>query len=978
MAVAEHIHKSYMPSTAEEMRAFLDSLDTEELREIYQTTAQLEERISTYGPQNDDELHEWIKHELGLDIPRESVCPDHDAPFIFIADVFFERCDAALLMANRGGGKTFMVAIIHWLNSRFKPGCESLTFGAVQNQSNRAYSHLKKWIYDENGDKKPIVTSSLMSETVFRNGSKIEVLGSTPEQVNGPHPHKAHADEIELMRDDTWKESRNMRSTIDTPVSTPQGWKTIGDLEIDDFVFGLDGLPKRVLDLHEIAEHDVYRVELTDGRWTECCDEHLWMVCNQPSRSKGAPFRVVQTQEMIATGLKRGANYLYGLPLIEPVSYPEANLLIDPYVLGVLIGDGCLRERVATFRADEQDIVDEVSRRLPDDVRVMFDTKNDGTKTYRISKLTTANSRNPVMAALDGLDLTGRGSHDKFIPDVYKIASTQQRLDLLRGLMDTDGSFTKDPYFATVSEQLAKDVSEIVYSLGGRGLLRKKQTSPSAKAWGSCGYIFEVSTSLPEGVVPFLCERKVAKFATRRRTLGAAIRSITCVGRKLARCITVEDSMYLVNNYIPTHNTVAGKTRDGRTILPQDILTSTRKGPSGRMQELIDEIDEAVAEGYEPPRAFYKYCIKETAAERPNCQMVDPVVRETRLAALGLDTSSVCDCHLVRKGKWDEEGPRNGKPRLLSEVCDGDFFRSRGWQPPAEIKKQFRENDQDTFEVQQLCSKAELKFHYFGSYSDAHHGIRNFDPDPENGPIFTSTDWGGTNPHSVHWYQLLTNEVEVDGWVLLADGSYPRVRVKEGTIVCFDELYEAEIGNDALGDLVIKKENSYRQQFPTFHVTERFADPQGKAARLDWKDKGLKCTWHITREFDEHIKAINSYVVDDDLFRIVAENCPEWRREVKAWRKDEETLKQIDENNHAMSDFRYAVANIRKLRKKYIKKLKASLPGAAGPGRSAPQVTVTTIRRSEDDGPIGLRDKNDYANWRKGLGEPVSAFGRRR
>lgn len=634
MATATHSH--FMPSTPDEMEAFLDQLTDDELREIYDNTQQLEERISTYGPQNDDELHEWIKHELHLDIPRTSVCEDHDAPFTFVADVFFERCDAALLMANRGGGKTFMVAIIHWLNSRFKPGCESLTFGAVQNQSNRAYSHLKKWIYDDDGEKKPIVVSSLMSETVLRNGSKIEVLGSTPEQVNGPHPHKAHADEIELMRDDTWKESRNM--------------------------------------------------------------------------------------------------------------------------------------------------------------------------------------------------------------------------------------------------------------------------------------------------------------------------------------------------------TVAGMTRDGRVILPQDIMTSTRKGPSGRMQELIDEIDEAVAEGYEPPRTFYKYCIKETAHERPNCQMVDAELREARLKELGEDPCSVCDCHLVRKGKWedDSDNGKKGEPRLLSDVCGGDFFFSRGWQPPAEIKKQFRENDKDTFEVQQLCTKAELKFHYFGSYRDPHHAIRDFTPDPDNGPIFTSTDWGGTNPHSVHWYQLLTVEIEVAGWTMLPTGEYPQIRVKEGTIVCFDEIYKAEIGNDRLGDMVIAKENSYRQHIPGFRITERFADPQGKAARIDWKDKGLKCTWHITREFDEHIKAINSFVVDDDLFRIVGENCPQFRREVKGWRKDEETLKQIDVDNHAMSDFRYGITNIKKLRKKFFRNQNAQVPGSAGTGRAAPRVTVTTTNR-RDDSPIGMRDKGDeYAVWRKGLGSPVSAFRDRR
>lgn len=607
-----------LPSSPEELEAFLETCTDEELREIYELNDQLTARLLVAGPQNDDELHAWIKAEMGLDIPRTAVCADHDPPFNFIADLFFERVDAALLMANRGGGKTFMVAVLHWINSRFKPGCESLTFGAVEKQSQRAYSHLKSWIYDENGNRKPDVVSSLMSETYFRNRSKIEVLGSTPEQVNGPHPHKAHADEIELMRDDTWRESRNM--------------------------------------------------------------------------------------------------------------------------------------------------------------------------------------------------------------------------------------------------------------------------------------------------------------------------------------------------------TVAGKTTDGRVILPQDILTSTRKGPSGRMQHLIDEIDEAVAQGFKPPRAFYKYCIKETAAERPDCQRVAPEIRKARLEQLGLDPCSLCGCHEVRKGEWED-----GKPRTLDAVCDGDFFRSRGWQPPQEIEKQFRENDKDTFEVQQLCLKPEMKFHYFHTFREAHHCIRHFVPDPENGPIFTSVDWGGTNPHSVHWYQLLQVEVEVDGYLMLPDGTFPPTRLKEGTIVCFDEIYKAEIGNDKLGKLVKEREAHWREVSPGFRVHERFADPQGKAAKLDWKEEGLPTSWHTTREFEEHVKVLHS-LDEDDLIRIDV-RCKEWIREVKGWRMHEETLKQIDEDNHAMSDFRYAIANIKKIKKKFNTK---KLPPTAGPSRRyAPTVRITT-RRPADAGPIGYRGRDEFAEWRRSLGAPIS------
>lgn len=610
----------------------LGQLSDEELAETLAAAEELEARLDLYGPQTDDELHEWIKSEMGLDIPRVCVCEGHTSPFKFLADLFFERIDAALAVANRGGSKTFIVAVLHWVNSKFKPGVESCTFGAIEAQSFRAYAHLRGWIYDKDGEKKPEIVSSLMRETLFRNGSKIEVLGSTPEAVNGPHPQKSHADEVELMREDTWRESRNM------------------------------------------------------------------------------------------TVSKR-----------------------------IVIG--------------------------------------------------------------------------------------------------------KD-------EQTGEDITIL--------------------------------------------------------------------------------------------------------IKPQDIATSTRKGPSGRVQQLIDEIELAVQQGFAPPRDLYIWCIKETAAERPDCQRVPDLIRMKRLKELGLDITSKCDCDRVRKGEWD-----NGKPRLLSDVCGGDFFKSRGWQPPEEIKKQFRENDRNTFEVQQLCAKPEMKWHYVPTWDDNKHCIRNYKPDPRNGPMFTSTDWGGTNPHSVGFYQYLTNEIEVETWQQPADGEVAVKRIREGSIVRFDEIYIAEIGNDKLGDLVIEKENTYKRRWAergvVWEITDRFADPQGKAARTDWRDKGLITTWHVTREFDEHIKVLND-IFDDDLFYVDGVKSPMFVREIKAWRKDERTGKQLDEFNHAMSEFRYALTNIRKLRRKLGAHGKT--PPAA---RQSPRATrvVSSTRPS----PVASRshNENQFAAWRRSLGTPETS-----
>lgn len=611
----EYVEPIEFPDDAESMLQLLSKLSDEELQEMFDAQQELERRLAEFGPQNDDELHAWIKAELKIDIPRTSVCANHDPPFKFIADLYFERVDAVLAMGNRGGGKTLLVAILHWLNSLFKPGCESCTFGATEAQSLRCYAHLKSWIYDEDGERKPEIVSSLMRETLFKNSSKVEVLPGTPAAVNGPHPQKAHADEIELMDDGTWKESRNMTMSKKTPV--------------------------------------------------------------------------------------------------------------------------------------------------------------------------------------------------------------------------------------------------------------------------------------------------------------------------------------------------------GRLVNAQDILTSTRKGPNGRMQSLIDEITFAINAGYKPPRTLYQWCIKETSVQVPNCQCARPE----------LSDEDKCQCHLIRKGEWED-----GSPRLLKDICGGDFYKSRGWQPFKDVIKQYLENDQETFEVQQLCLKPELRFHYLPKFleDETRYTFRNYDADPNNGPIYTSTDWGGTVPHAVHWYQYLKYEIEVDLAVHLMIGPQKiRLRLPQGSIICFDEIYKAEIGNTRLGQLVKLKEAEYRRRWGyKWRVVERFADPQGKAARKDWKDMGLKTRWHVTREFEEHIKVIND-LFDDNHFYVAADMCPMWIREARFWRRNPNTGAQIDTFNHAMSDFRYAVANIRSIHKQSGGSYE-SIP-VVDPAERASQVTISV--RNAPGGPLGFSspNENQFDQWRGGLGQPIRA-----
>lgn len=169
-------------------------------------------------PTTPDELHAYISRRYGIRIARVRVCEDHDTPFDYVCAGFFEWYPNVFGIGPRGGGKSYDQALLHDLNSHWKPGCESATFGAVEEQAKRVYAAFKTFL-----DRDEIAGEPRISETLYKPvgemnyGSKVEVLGGTVAAVNGPHPQKAHSDEVEIMRADTWKESRNLASAKTTP-----------------------------------------------------------------------------------------------------------------------------------------------------------------------------------------------------------------------------------------------------------------------------------------------------------------------------------------------------------------------------------------------------------------------------------------------------------------------------------------------------------------------------------------------------------------------------------------------------------------------------------------------------------------------------------------------------------------------------------------------------------------------------------------
>lgn len=366
---------------------------------------------------------------------------------------------------------------------------------------------------------------------------------------------------------------RGCAQPLDEPVATPDGWKNMGDIKPGDLVIGSNGLPTKVSEVFFHANKQVYKVEFTDGSWTRCCDEHLWHTINLSEKRHNKPGSVRSTSELMKSLKTRFGQKNHEIPIVsEPVQFSDKIApSIDPYVLGVLLGDGSLHEKASiSFTSADTQIVDEVSKRIPSDICIKYATE----LTYRIVKSSLHKGKqNSFRLLLDSYGLIGAKSQSKFIPDDYKFGTVETRLEILRGLMDTDGwiCFHKSGkarvQYCSTSEQLANDVIQIVESLGGTASKRlrhfEKRTASrtgDGHVWRSTGEestIWVVDIVSP-GFNPFRLSRKADRFAefgpTRVKRL---ISNITYIGKMDCQCILVEaeDHLYLTRNNIVTHNT---------------------------------------------------------------------------------------------------------------------------------------------------------------------------------------------------------------------------------------------------------------------------------------------------------------------------------------------------------------------------------------------------------------------------------------
>ena len=170
------------------------------------------------APRNNDELWLLIKELTGYEIPRVAVCDDHQAPFDWVADAYFHRHRAILVLASREQGKSLNASIIQYVSAETLSGFEGVIFAAIQPQAKQVYRYIRSFVYqrDQEGNRIPkpqILGDPTRERTEWRSGSSVSCIVGSLSGVNSPHPNTVHADEIDLMDMEIFEESRAMSSS---------------------------------------------------------------------------------------------------------------------------------------------------------------------------------------------------------------------------------------------------------------------------------------------------------------------------------------------------------------------------------------------------------------------------------------------------------------------------------------------------------------------------------------------------------------------------------------------------------------------------------------------------------------------------------------------------------------------------------------------------------------------------------------------
>lgn len=339
---------------------------------------------------------------------------------------------------------------------------------------------------------------------------------------------------------------------LDTPLPTPTGWTTMGEVQVGDLLLDEQGRPTPVVGVSETWLEDTYRVTFDDGTSVDAAGQHEWNVLDLRHRPKKVPVvdwrdnwgatAVRETREL-AESVEFSGQKRWRIPLTKPLGLPESNLPIDPYVFGAWLGDGHSHGAVLSSHPDDTEI------------RGRFERAG-----YQIRKIA---NKYAWSFADDGKFVSAIRElgvyRNKHIPMEYLRASVEQRRELLRGILDTDGHIDRRGIVTLdlCSEALSAGVMELVRSLGGKITRRERDATLNGRVVGTR---WRMSIRVVD-FNPFFLSRKASRWRAPKvqasRYTQKTIVSVEKIDTAPTRCVQVGNPSHLFlagEGMIPTHN----------------------------------------------------------------------------------------------------------------------------------------------------------------------------------------------------------------------------------------------------------------------------------------------------------------------------------------------------------------------------------------------------------------------------------------
>ena len=400
--------------------------------------------------------------------------------------------------------------------------------------------------------------------TYFSNHHCTHLLCDTPDILR----------DVELVKSSMYG---NKAHPYDQLVYTPKGLQKWEEIQIGDYLFDTKGGITKVIDIPFNNKTDIYKLTLKDGRTIEASSNHLWKVIDYNGLIKVKS--TLELKENLTRDKGKYKESIYYIPKNEGVEFKKQEIPLNPYFLGLLLGDGtfsCITKTQVKFTSCISDM--EVYMNILGYKYKTWDDRHHNIYYDNIKEI------------IKSLGLIETRSKTKFVPDIYKYNSKEIRLELLRGLLDTDGYCDKNGNcnYSSISKQLAEDVLFLARSLGINGNILEQSNK-----YGPI-YLVRFYTDIRLFNLP----RKYQKQKiTKTRAFKIGITNIEYIGQKQAKCVTVdsEDHCYLIGDFVTTHNSKG--TNSGKQVnayarrLIRDWLLMPVKQTKVELDEHGDEVE---------------------------------------------------------------------------------------------------------------------------------------------------------------------------------------------------------------------------------------------------------------------------------------------------------------------------------------------------------------------------------------------------